>query len=101
MKRKLNRVLSLFFVVTILIGIGYDLHAEHSGHSDKIVLSSEDISEESFFVFDMDFFEEDQMKHHIENNLIVTLNFENYNFKNSFLILQASFIIWQPPKNYT
>ena len=101
MKRKLNRVLQLFFVVTILIGIGYDLHDEYSGHSDKIVLSSEDNSEESFFVFDMDSFEEDQIKHHIENNILVTLNFENYNFKNSFLILQASFIIWQPPKNYS
>ncbi|MDP3357852.1 MAG: hypothetical protein Q8S41_00760 [Lutibacter sp.] len=101
MKRKLNRVLQLFFIATILIGIGYNLHAEYSGHSDKIVLSSEDNSEESFFVFDMDSFEEDQIKHHIENNILVTLNFENYNFKNSFLILQVSFIIWQPPKNYS
>jgi hypothetical protein len=87
-------------MITMLIGIGGDLYAEYSFHNDKIVLSSELSSEESIFVSDMDFFEEDQISHHTENYILAKRNLENYNFKNSFLILKTSFIIWQPPKNY-
>lgn len=101
MKRKLNSVLQLFFMVTILIGIGHSLYAEYRFHSDQIELSAEDNFEESVFVSDIDFVEEDQMKHPVENNILRTPNLENYNFRNSFLMLNASFIIWQPPKNYT
>lgn len=100
MKKLLNSGFRLFFMVTILMGIGYNVYAEHSFHADKTVLSAEDNFEESVFVSDIDFFEEDQIDPDIENNILVHLNLENYNFKNSLLILKASFIIWQPPKNY-
>lgn len=100
MKKRLNSVLQVFFVATILIGIGYNLYSEYNFNSDKIVLSVEDNFEESVFVSDMDFFEDDQIKHTVENNILAKLNLENYNFKNSFLIPKASFIIWQPPKNH-
>lgn len=101
MKKRLNSVLPLFFIVTILIGIGYNLYSEDSFNSDKIVLSTEDNFEESVFVSDIDLFEEDQIKHRVENNILVNLNLENYHFKNPFLILKASVVIWQPPKNYS
>lgn len=101
MKKLLNSGFRLFFMVTILVGIGYNLYSEYSLHSDKTVLSAEDNFEESVFVSDIDFFEEDQINHDIEKNILVHLNLEKYNFKNSLLILKASFIIWQPPKNYS
>lgn len=101
MKKLLNSGFRLFFILTILIGIGYNLYSEYSLHSDKTVLSVEDNFKESVIFSDIDLFEDDQIKHTIENNILVKRNLENYNFKNSFLILKASFIIWQPPKNYS
>ncbi|HEY9169091.1 MAG TPA: hypothetical protein VIN72_06360 [Lutibacter sp.] len=100
MKKLFNSGFRFFFVVTILIGIGYNLSSEYSFHADKTVLSAVDNIEKSVFVSDIDFFEKDQINLDAKNNILVHLNLENYNFKNSFLILQASFIIWQPPKNY-
>lgn len=101
MKKRLNSVLQVFFIVTILVGIGYNLYSEYSFNSDKIVLSIEDNFEENVLVSDMDFSDEDQVNHNTKNGILVKLNFENYHFKNPFLILKGSIIIWQPPKNYS
>lgn len=100
MKILLNSGFRFFFMVTILIGIGYNLSYEYSFQSDKKVISAEGNYQKCVFVSDIDFFEADQINHDIKINILFHLNLENYNFKNFLLIRKASFTIWQPPKKY-
>lgn len=100
MKKRLNSIFPLFFMATILIGIGYNLYAGYNFHSDKTVLSVQDNFDESEFTYEVDFFGEDQFTEEIDNNIFDKLNLEKNNFKNSFLLQDSIFTIWQPPKNF-